>query len=740
MEGLKTAVIKETKWEDDHLLSYAGLLLWMIGFIKVSCSAFPSLSKNCWSYLLLAIFVCFLLIQLLKTKYCKWVLSAALVLVLIAAVLQKSAFTDGFAALGNDIRNYITGKTGKIYLSYPVSKDYGKHLVSVIGLCFFLLFMEYCFTKGKLAPFYGLTIGCFLGCILTFFEINEGMLLLAAGLLLLITGKEYRNKQLGRLCGTIVFMLAVIGIAAAVAFPACYKAEDKLSFQKEINQLKASVHKQIYDSGADAMPEGNLINVGVFEKSDETALLIKMQKPQKLYLRGKIGEIYTGIAWKDLDEETFRESESLFYWLHEKEFYGQTMIESVGKLMEEQPEKQILRITNKSACKEHLYLPYALADSQILSKDRISFDKTDQITDEIEAACCVGSVPQWYQMAIWLSEHQNEPEVKEYLKKEESYREFVYKNDLQLTNTVVGTMEKLFHGKDQEKTLSEILDLVRETLEQELTYEEYIITSNGKNDFAKYTLEQSKRGYSVHYATIATLMLRYLGVPARYVEGYFLPAEEAEKYSEDQEICLTEGHAHAWTEYYLDGIGWIPFEVTPGYIDEEEWEAFSNVIADEKGENIGKGYAQSTLTYTPPKQSEADSSDLKSSFRFEIKKLPLLFVIFVIIAILFCIWRVMKRFYRLKKFKKQMREADHRTYVIELYGYAKMLSKRYSSEDETEDLFAEKINEEARFSRKEISEEQRIWMKQYADEVIKICKKNGSFWKRIKDRYILWLY
>lgn len=30
-------------------------------------------------------------------------------------------------------------------------------------------------------------------------------------------------------------------------------------------------------------------------------------------------------------------------------------------------------------------------------------------------------------------------------------------------------------------------------------------------------------------------------------------------------VVLTEADAHAWAEYYLDGIGWIPFETTPGF-------------------------------------------------------------------------------------------------------------------------------------------------------------------------------
>ena len=63
---------------------------------------------------------------------------------------------------------------------------------------------------------------------------------------------------------------------------------------------------------------------------------------------------------------------------------------------------------------------------------------------------------------------------------------------------------------------------------------------NGSGDFLQYTLERSGHGYSVHYATAAVLMLRYMGVPARYVEGYYLSAEDAARYKAGETITLTE--------------------------------------------------------------------------------------------------------------------------------------------------------------------------------------------------------
>ena len=72
-----------------------------------------------------------------------------------------------------------------------------------------------------------------------------------------------------------------------------------------------------------------------------------------------------------------------------------------------------------------------------------------------------------------------------------------------------------------------------------------------------YFLTQSRRGYCMHYASAAALMLRSLGIPARYTSGF--TAESVP----DREVNVPDRAAHAWVEIWLDGFGWYPVEVTP---------------------------------------------------------------------------------------------------------------------------------------------------------------------------------
>ena len=78
-------------------------------------------------------------------------------------------------------------------------------------------------------------------------------------------------------------------------------------------------------------------------------------------------------------------------------------------------------------------------------------------------------------------------------------------------------------------------------------------------DFALYFLTVSQRGYCVHYASALTALLQSMGVPARFVVGYALRVEEADAWVE-----VTDRNAHAWTEVYVDGWGWVPVEATGG--------------------------------------------------------------------------------------------------------------------------------------------------------------------------------
>ena len=149
---------------------------------------------------------------------------------------------------------------------------------------------------------------------------------------------------------------------------------------------------------------------------------------------------------------------------------------------------------------------------------------------------------------------------------ERNYRSYVYENFLeypagQLPELTTFLEESGFRQGDLYDSVYDVLTYLQKTATYNLKVES---TPRGK-DFVEYFLFESHEGYCAHFASAAVLMLRYLGVPARYATGYSVSASEFSGMAGGEYMAVVrDRQAHAWAEVYLDGVGWIPVEVTPG--------------------------------------------------------------------------------------------------------------------------------------------------------------------------------
>lgn len=99
---------------------------------------------------------------------------------------------------------------------------------------------------------------------------------------------------------------------------------------------------------------------------------------------------------------------------------------------------------------------------------------------------------------------------------------------------------------------------IQEYLSRNYTYSLDVDDPPSGEDFVSSFLMDTKEGYCTYFASAMTVLCRLNGLPARYVEGYSAtPGSDGEAY-------VTGMDAHAWTEVYFKGFGWLTFDPTPG--------------------------------------------------------------------------------------------------------------------------------------------------------------------------------
>jgi len=98
---------------------------------------------------------------------------------------------------------------------------------------------------------------------------------------------------------------------------------------------------------------------------------------------------------------------------------------------------------------------------------------------------------------------------------------------------------------------------IRDFLEEEYLYTESSPLTPPDSDSAVYFLKTSKRGDCRLFATAMAMMCRLAEVPARVATGY-----ATGEYDTRQGLYVVRSEdAHAWTEVYFPGYGWVPFDV-----------------------------------------------------------------------------------------------------------------------------------------------------------------------------------
>ena len=322
----------------------------------------------------------------------------------------------------------------------------------------------------------------------------------------------------------------------------------------------------------------NLLGGGVLsnakkESSDETALRITMQNPDALYLRGYVGETFVSNVWVQNPNVAHYRNRDLTYWLNEGGLNPLGQISSVDRLVNKDIVESKVDIEVIDANKEYAYVPYEISQNFVENANSYSgsFMGHEGIRklDGYSYNVYPNATSRWTELAGEIFTTETTDEVGTYLLNESHINEMIYANYTYISSADKKVFEKEFM---QKKDLSKghlsykvAISEIRKFFDENFIYTENVGTSFDKNENVLGLMLKAKKGYDAHYATLATMMFRYFGIPARYVEGYLVTPNLIEGKTSSDTIEVPRDNNHAWTEIYIDGVGFVPIEVCENY-------------------------------------------------------------------------------------------------------------------------------------------------------------------------------
>lgn len=397
----------------------------------------------------------------------------------------------------------------------------------------------------------------------SFYALSAAFMLIA-----LIGAAMFGHNMPVRRSGLIDFII----ISVMCMIGTFFVSDGKLAVIERTRKNAAhNIHELRY--GKDRLPEGNLKEAGKLQEDDQKMMEITPEDKKTLYLKAYVGTVYENGKWEEMPASAYSgENAGMIRWLKSKDFDPLKQSAQYQRLTDSKSKLEInrVKIQIKKASRYYFYTPeslYRIIDGKAKNKiDMTTLSKgflgqKEYVFDEISS-----TKPSELTVADeWLSKPKNAAQ-EQYSEAEEVYRKFVYDSYTKPDSNLAKLVDQIFWKDYNSKSdgIYSALNQVRTKLRQNYRYiKEPEMTPEGK-DPIEWFLTTSHKGNQMLYASAAVEAFRVHGIPARYVEGYYLGASRIEE-SKTGRVSITGKNAHAWVEVYFDGIGWKAIDVTPGY-------------------------------------------------------------------------------------------------------------------------------------------------------------------------------
>lgn len=305
-------------------------------------------------------------------------------------------------------------------------------------------------------------------------------------------------------------------------------------------------------------------------------------QPHRLYLRSWTGGDYGSNQWKDLPDGRYERVAHLFEknqgewydqgaWLMEVIARSPALSQSLANYMKDDESVESLKKDfNVDAVYEKtpfFLLPYDTSFGAPL----FAYDRSPMSREGKAYSTYLWNLPAGALLSMMEEENSSDPYFRTYLGAEKEYRRFVYDHYLDIPDAVkqgLAALGPIPPARSLSEKRQRVED-IRRFLAENYSYTRSPGKTPAGKDFITYFLTESKKGYCTSFASAAVMLLRASGIPARYAAGLTVGADEIKgaPLSEGglHRLSINDHHAHAWAEVYVDGLGWRPVEMTPGY-------------------------------------------------------------------------------------------------------------------------------------------------------------------------------
>ncbi len=357
------------------------------------------------------------------------------------------------------------------------------------------------------------------------------------------------------------------------------------SLQQKIFSLE--IGKDAFWRSNDGLTRGDLSSLSSIRFSGAVALKVRVSNHASLYIRDYAGAVYSNSGWDNVSTKEFSTL------ANSVDIAPQNLLASAAMLDGNTPETFNLAVRNIASTPLSIWTPPGLVthadditNAGYVQDTALAFASSaassEYAIDAIPVDMALYSVPSAkgdslesaYQDAAGSAydlSHVSGNDAKSVRDAAKRYIDYLFPIYTQLPSDTQAAAERLLQEYDiraiydgSALNLAATCQSIRSLLSERCAYDYSPPEMPDGVDFATWFLEDAQSGYCVHFATTAAVLLRALGIPARYAEGYIVIQKDYDKQPDAEGyISIEDTHAHAWVEVFDPSLlEWVPVEMT----------------------------------------------------------------------------------------------------------------------------------------------------------------------------------